>query len=256
MVPEVTPPGLAELFGDALPAAARYADLLIGPGVERGLVGPAEAARIWDRHILNCAAVADLVPARCTLIDLGSGAGLPGIVLSLLRPEADVTLVEPMARRVAFLLECVDSLGLARVRVVRGRAEDLAGQVSADLVTARAVAPLGKLAGWAVGLCRPGGTVLAIKGASARDEVAESRMVLRRLGVSDLAVLEVGGGKVDPPVTVVRFVAPVRQRKAAAGNGPRAGDRHSGRRVSGRGAASVPGGSGRSREPEERRGDG
>jgi 16S rRNA (guanine527-N7)-methyltransferase len=256
MVPEVTPPGLAGWFGDALPLAERYAGLLVGPGVERGLVGPAEAARIWDRHILNCAAVADLVPHRGTLIDLGSGAGLPGIVLAMLRPEADVTLVEPMARRVAFLLECVDTLGLSRVRVVRGRAEDLAGQVSADVVTARAVAPLAKLAGWAVGLCRPGGTILAIKGASAADEVAASRLVLRRLGVSDLAVLEVGGGKVDPPVTVVRFVAPVRRRMAAAGNGPRAGDRRSGRRVSGRGAASAPGGSGRSREPEKRRGDG
>jgi len=256
MVPEVASPGLAGLFGDALPTVARYADLLTGPGVDRGLVGPAEAARIWDRHILNCAAVADLVPARCTLIDLGSGAGLPGIVLSMLRPEADVTLVEPMARRVAFLLECVDTLGLARVRVVRGRAEDLAGQVAADIVTARAVAPLGRLAGWAAGLCRPGGTVLAIKGAGARDEVAEARTVLRRLRVSDLAVLEVGGGKVDPPVTVVRFVAPARQRGAAAGRSPRAGDRHSGRRTSGRAASGGPGGSGRSREPEKGRGDG
>jgi 16S rRNA (guanine527-N7)-methyltransferase len=256
MVPEVTPPGAAGMFGDALPAAVRYAELLTGPGVERGLVGPAEAGRIWDRHILNCAAIADLVPRRCTLIDLGSGAGLPGIVLALLRPEADITLVEPMARRVAFLQECVDTLDLARVRVVRGRAEDLAGQLSADIVTARAVAPLGKLAGWAVGLCRPGGTVLAIKGASARDEVAQARLALRRLGVSDVALVEVGSGKVDPPVTVVKFAAPARQRLAVGGRGPRAGDKRSGRKLSGHGAAGAPGGSGRSREPEKRRGDG
>ena len=129
-------------------------------------------------------------------------------MLALLRPECDVMLVEPMARRAAFLTECVAELGLARVQVVRGRAEDLAGELSADIVTARAVAPLGKLAGWAVGLCRPGGTVLAIKGAGARDEVAQAGPELRQLGVTDVEVLQVGSDEVDPPATVVRFRAP------------------------------------------------
>ncbi|HEY3981192.1 MAG TPA: 16S rRNA (guanine(527)-N(7))-methyltransferase RsmG [Streptosporangiaceae bacterium] len=214
MLPE-PPPAAAALFGPALPAAARYVGLLAGPGVERGLIGPAEAARIWDRHLLNCAVVAELVPARGVLADLGSGAGLPGIVLALLRPECDVLLVESMARRAAFLTECVAELGLPRVQVVRGRAEDLAREISADIVTARAVAPLGKLAGWAVGLCRPGGTVLAIKGAGARDEVAQAGPELIQLGVTDLEVLQVGSDEVDPPATVVRFRAPARRRSAA-----------------------------------------
>jgi 16S rRNA (guanine527-N7)-methyltransferase len=211
------PPAAAEVFGDALPLAERYAALLTGPGVERGLIGPGEAERIWDRHILNSAAVAELIPEHGTVADLGSGAGLPGIVLALLRPEADVVLVEPMARRVAFLTESVAELGLDRVRVVRGRAEDLAGQIRADIVTARAVAPLGRLAGWAVGLCRPGGTVLAIKGASAAAEVAESAAVLRRLGIQDVAVLRVGSDRVGQAATVVRFLAPPRRGTPAAG---------------------------------------
>jgi 16S rRNA (guanine527-N7)-methyltransferase len=218
MLPE-PPPAAAALFGAALPAVVRYAGLLAGPGVERGLIGPAEAARIWERHLLNCAVVAELVPDRGVLADLGSGAGLPGIVLALLRPECDVLLVESMARRAAFLTECVAELGLPRVQVVRGRAEDLAREVSADIVSARAVAPLGKLAGWAVGLCRPGGTVLAIKGAGALDEVARAGPELSQLGVTDLEVLQVGSDKVDPPATVVRFRAPVR-RQPAAGRSP------------------------------------
>lgn len=220
------------MFGGALPLAERYASLLTGPGVERGLVGPAEAGRLWNRHILNCAAVAELIPRRCTLIDLGSGAGLPGIVLAMLRPEADVTLVEPMARRVAFLTECVEQLGLDRARVVRGRAEDLAGEIAADVVTARAVAPLSRLAGWAVGLCRPGGTVLAIKGESAEREVAESAVLMRRLGITDVAVLRLGSDRLDEAgadaggsaamgaaaaATVVRFSAPRRRGDASAG---------------------------------------
>jgi 16S rRNA (guanine527-N7)-methyltransferase len=233
MVPEVRPAVAQAIFGDARSAAERYAQLLTGPGVERGLVGPAEAGRIWDRHLFNCAVVAELVPRQCLLADLGSGAGLPGIVLALLRPEVDVILVEPMARRVAFLTECVQDLGLPRVEVVRGRAEDLAGVISADIVTSRAVAPLGKLAGWAVGLCRPGGTVLAIKGASAREEIERSRAELRRLGINDLAVLQVGSDMVDPPATVVRFAAPRRGGRAPTGARPKAGSRPRGRGSSG-----------------------
>ena len=209
------PPAAAALFGPALPAAVRYAELLAGPGVERGLIGPAEAARIWDRHLLNCAVIAPLVPDGCLLADLGSGAGLPGIVLALLRPQCDVLLVESMARRAAFLSECVTELALPRAQVVRGRAEDLAGEISADVVTARAVAPLDKLAAWAVGLCRPGGTVLAIKGAAARDDAARAAPELHRLGITDLEVLQVGSDEVDPPATVVRFRVPARRPRAA-----------------------------------------
>ena len=236
MLPE-PPPAAAALFGAALPAAVRYAGLLAGPGVERGLIGPAEAARIWDRHLLNCAVVAQLVPDRCVLADLGSGAGLPGIVLALLRPECDVLLVESTARRAAFLAECVAELELPGVQVLHGRAEDLAPEVAADIVTARAVAPLGKLAGWAVGLCRPGGTVLAIKGAGARDEVARAAPELSLLGVTDLEVLQVGSDEVDPPATVVRFRAPVRRPPAAgrsSGSQARSASRLPGNRRDGR----------------------
>jgi len=201
------PPGAAEVFGDALPLAERYAALLAGPGVERGLIGPGEAGRIWDRHLLNCAAITELVPDASTVADLGSGAGLPGIVLAILRPEAEVILIEPMARRVTFLDECVTALGLANARVVRGRAEDLTGEISADVVTARAVAPLDRLAELAVGVVRPGGLVLAIKGQTAADELRKARPVLRRIGARGAEVVRAGQGKVDPATTVVRFFA-------------------------------------------------
>ncbi|MHB1877399.1 MAG: 16S rRNA (guanine(527)-N(7))-methyltransferase RsmG, partial [Streptosporangiaceae bacterium] len=130
------------VFGPALGVAEHYAQLLAGAGVERGLIGPAEAGRIWERHLLNCGVVAELVPHGGVLADLGSGAGLPGIVLAMLRPGTEVVLIEPMARRTAFLSECAAELGLANVRVERSRAEDLAGRLEADVVTARAVAPL------------------------------------------------------------------------------------------------------------------
>jgi 16S rRNA (guanine527-N7)-methyltransferase len=195
------------VFGSALPAVVRYADLLAGPGIERGLLGPGEASRLWERHLLNCAVVAELVPPAGSLVDLGSGPGLPGIVLALLRPGVSVTLLEPMARRADFLRECVDELGLTNASVLRGRAEDLAGQIRADVVTARAVAPLEKLAGLAIGLVRPGGLVLAIKGAGAEAEVKRARSELRRLGATEVTVRHAGSGIVDPAATVVTFTA-------------------------------------------------
>ena len=201
------PPQAQQVFGSATAAAEHYARLLAGPGVTRGLIGPREVPRLWERHLLNSAAIAELIPHPCSLIDLGSGAGLPGIVLALLLPDVSVTLLEPMLRRVTFLSECVHALDLANAQVCRGRAEDLAGQLSADVVTARAVAPLDRLAGLALGLVRPGGTVLAIKGTGARREVAAARRVLRDLGVRSVDVVRAGDGKVDPAATVVRLTA-------------------------------------------------
>ena len=196
------------LLGDALPVAMAYARLLAGAGVERGLLGPSETDRIWDRHLLNCAAVAELVPVTTTrLADLGSGAGLPGLVLAMLLPAAEVVLVEPMARRTVFLSECAESLGLSKVRIERGRAEDLAGRVDADVVTSRAVAPLDRLAVLASGLARPGGLVLAIKGAGAAGELDQAMPVLRRLGARDAAVVHAGTAVLEQPTTVVRFLA-------------------------------------------------
>ena len=214
----------AAVFGPALPLAERYACLLAGPGIVRGLIGPREADRLWERHLLNCAVVAELVPRPSSLVDIGSGAGLPGIVLAMLLPDVRVTLLEPMARRVEFLDECRAALGLRNVTVLRGRAEEVAGEFSADVVTARAVAPLGRLAGLAVPLLRPGGTVLALKGEQAAAEAAAARAELRRLGVSDVAVLRAGTGRIDPATTVIRLIAGPR-RGRAGGPRPAATDR-------------------------------
>jgi 16S rRNA (guanine527-N7)-methyltransferase len=244
----------AAVFGETLPAAEKYAQLLAGRGVELGVIGPAEAERLWERHLLNCAAIARLIPARCSLADIGSGAGLPGIVLALLLPGARVTLVEAMARRVSFLEECVGELGLGNVEVIRGRAEDLAGRLVVDVVTARAVAPLEKLAGLCVGLLRPGGRALAIKGASAETELARARPVLARLGVSDARVVEVGSADGAAAARVVVFTAAGRagaQRRGAGAQRPAGppGDRAAaGQRRSG-----SPGRRGR---PNSRRGGG
>jgi 16S rRNA (guanine527-N7)-methyltransferase len=212
-----------EVFGSRLQQAQEYAEILAGAGVERGLIGPAEAERIWDRHLLNSAVVAELLPEAgpgpgragaygssggpggIHLADLGSGAGLPGLVLAILRPDARVTLVEPMSRRTAFLTECVAKLQLGNVEICRGRAEELAGQIRADVVTARAVAQLDRLAELAAGLCVPGGLVLAIKGASAQAELDRARPVLRRIGATDIEIVIAGTGLVAQPTTVVRF---------------------------------------------------
>lgn len=201
------PPGARDIFGSVFPLARRYADMLATDGIIRGLIGPREAARLWDRHLLNCAVVADLVPRPAALLDIGSGAGLPGIVLGMLLPDVQVTLLEPMARRVEFLDECRAGLGLRNVTVWRGRAEEIRGQVRADVVTARAVAPLDRLAGLAMPLVRPGGMVLALKGQRAAAEADAAAPVLRRLGVSDVAVLRAGVGKISPAATVVRLIA-------------------------------------------------
>lgn len=205
--PDVAPPaGAAAVLGPALSGTQVFARLLASRGVERGLVGPHEVPRLWDRHLLNCAVVADLIDSRYrTLADIGSGAGLPGLVLALMRPELSITLLEPMERRCRFLAECAAELGVANASVLRGRAEDT--RLRADVATARAVAPLSRLAELAVGLVRPGGMVLAIKGQSAAEELKKARPVLRRIGARGAEVVRAGQGKVDPATTVVRFFA-------------------------------------------------
>ncbi len=200
------PAGAAAVFGSALDRAVLFAQMLATRGVEQGLIGPHEVPRLWDRHLLNCAVVTELIRPSCrTLVDIGSGAGLPGIVLALLRPELDVTLLEPMERRCRFLADCAAELGLANASVLRGRAEET--RLRADVATARAVAPLGRLAELAVGTVRPGGMVLAIKGRTAADELKKARPILRRIGARGAEVVSAGQGKVDPATTVVRFFA-------------------------------------------------
>jgi 16S rRNA (guanine527-N7)-methyltransferase len=201
------PPDVAvRVFGSALSDAIRYADLLVGAGVDRGLIGPRETSRIWDRHLLNCAVVAEGIPPGASVVDVGSGAGLPGLVLALVRPDLSVVLVEPLERRAEFLQEAVDLLGLPQVRVTRARAEEL-GPIDVDVVTARAVAPLGKLAGWCLPLLRPGGTLLALKGARAADELAAAEPVLRRLGATAWRIAPMGLDVLEHPTTVVMVTA-------------------------------------------------
>lgn len=218
------PAAAAEIFGPRLSAACRYAELLAGAGVERGLIGPREVDRIWERHILNSAVVAELLEQGETVVDIGSGAGLPGIPLALARPDLRVTLVEPMLRRTEFLTEVCAELDLP-IEVLRGRAEEPAvrGRVcspaGADAVVSRAVASLEKLTRWSLPLLRPGGRMLAMKGDRAEAEVVESAAALRALGVRAPQVMRCGMGYVDPPTTVVVVTHPP--------------DRHSGRRRGG-----------------------
>lgn len=224
------PPSAREVFGQALTTAERYAEFLAGPGVERGLLGPREVERLWERHLLNCAVMEEAIPPDADVVDVGSGAGLPGVVLAIVRPDLSVTLVEPLLRRTVFLRECVDLLALPNVEVRRARAEEVAGEFAADVVTARAVAPLERLARWALPLLRPGGELLALKGERAADELKDAEAVLREFGVREAEVLHAGHGRVDPPATIVR---------AVVGDSPRlprerAGARRGGRRRGGR----------------------
>ncbi len=193
------------VFGEYFPEAVRYAELLADAGVKRGLIGPREVPRLWERHLLNCAVLSEVVPEGVTVCDVGSGAGLPGIPLALVRPDLKITLLEPLLRRTNFLQEVVELLGLDHVTVVRGRAEEMLGKITpVHVVTARAVAPLDRLAGWGVPLLRPYGEMLALKGDTAQEELDGARAALSRLGVVETSVLHVGEGIVDPMSTVVR----------------------------------------------------
>jgi 16S rRNA (guanine527-N7)-methyltransferase len=199
------PRGADAFFGNRLDRAQLYAEILAGAGVERGLIGPREVDRLWDRHILNSAAVAELLEPGDRVADIGSGAGLPGIPLALARPDLRMTLIEPLLRRSEFLREVVGELGID-VTVVRGRAEELTvrervGEM--DAVVSRAVASLDKLTKWSMPLLRPGGRMLAIKGERAEDEIREHRRVITSLGAVNERVVRCGADFLNPPATVV-----------------------------------------------------
>ena len=196
---------LLERYPDAAAGLRAYAVLLAGDGVVRGLIGPRETARLWSRHVANCAVLEELIPEGACVADVGSGAGLPGLPVALVRPDITVVLVEPLLRRASFLTEAVEALGLSgRVEVLRGRAEEVA--LSVDVVTARAVAPLDRLAGWTLPLARVGGVLLALKGDGAAVEVVASQQALEKVGGGNAEVVICGAGVVDPPTTVVRVV--------------------------------------------------
>jgi 16S rRNA (guanine527-N7)-methyltransferase len=198
------------VFGsERLPLAERFAELLATQGTVRGLIGPREVPRLWERHLVSCAVLGELLPTDATVCDVGSGAGLPGIVLAIARPDLRVTLVEPLLRRTSFLDEVVGELGLAGCEVVRDRAEHLHGDRTFDVVTSRAVAPLPRLLDWSLPLVAPGGEMIDMKGSRAPVEVTEAADTLRRLGCAPAEVLELGGGApawLEPPTTVVRVV--------------------------------------------------
>lgn len=199
----VAPEGAAGVFGERMPLAEAFTAELADTGVTHGLVGPREVPRLWERHVLNCAVVAGAFPADGRLVDVGSGAGLPGVVLAIARPDLDVHLVEPMLRRTTWLQGVVGTLGLENVTVHRGRAEEVAGTVAAPWVTARAVARLAKLAGWCLPLLEPGGTLVAMKGRTAAAELDEDRPALERLGLASAVVTPHGAGLLGEPVLTV-----------------------------------------------------
>ncbi len=224
--PAAAPPGdetAAKVFGERLGLAQRYAGLLADAGVERGLLGPREVDRLWDRHLINCAVVGELLETGVRVVDIGSGAGLPGIPLAIARPDLQIVLLEPMLRRCEFLNEAVADLGLA-VEVVRGRAEEPRVRETCgarDVAVSRAVAPLDKLTKWSMPLLRPGGRMVAIKGERASDELREHRRVMEASGALDAKVMTCGANFLRQPATVVvarRAEAP-RARRARTDKG-------------------------------------
>jgi 16S rRNA (guanine527-N7)-methyltransferase len=202
-----TPEVAAGVFSDALTLAERYAALLADQGVLRGLIGPREIARLWDRHLINCALLGHAIVRGADVCDIGSGAGLPGLVLALSRPDLRVTLVEPLLRRTTFLEEAVATLELGNVEVVRARAEELHGVRQFSVVTSRAVAPLPRLLIWSMPLVREGGALIAMKGSSVADEVADARVTLRKVGAGTVDVASYGQNIVEHPTTVLRVEA-------------------------------------------------
>lgn len=196
-----------DLFGERLHLAERYAHILQTAGAEQGLIGPREVDRIWERHLINCALMVRALgkPGHVnSLADVGSGAGLPGLVIAIARPDLEITLIETMQRRVNFLNETVNDLGLDNVEVIRARAEELHGDRDFQIVTARAVAALDKLAKWTLPLVREGGELVAMKGQSAALEVEKAAKTLKRLHGENPTVETIQGTGVEVPTTVVR----------------------------------------------------
>jgi 16S rRNA (guanine527-N7)-methyltransferase len=194
-------PGAERYFGTDLDTIDGYVELLTTRGTERGIIGPREAPRLWDRHILNCVVVTPRLPQEASVADVGSGGGLPGLVWAIARPDISVTLIEPLLRRTTFLAEVVDELGLANVTVLRARAEEVSERY--EVVTARAVAELGKLATWCLPLVRRGGVMLALKGQSAAVEVEVWTDTLRSLGATDIVVASYGEAPTQTTVVEV-----------------------------------------------------
>lgn len=199
------PEAVHTVFGDRSDLAVAYAESLATEGIERGLIGPREIPRIWERHVLNSAALAEVIPEGARVVDIGSGAGLPGIPLAIARPDVHVQLVEPLLRRTTYLSLIVARLGL-HTEVVRGRAEEkdvLRAVGGADIVTSRAVAPLGKLVGWSLPLVRVGGHMKALKGSTVSEELQRDAKAIAAAGAGEAEILTVGEGVLEQPTNVV-----------------------------------------------------
>ncbi|MFL6159558.1 MAG: 16S rRNA (guanine(527)-N(7))-methyltransferase RsmG [Marmoricola sp.] len=194
------------MFSDALPKAEAFAELLATDGIVRGLIGPREVPRLWDRHLLNCAVVTDAVPDGLSVADIGSGAGLPGLVMAIRRPDLEITLIEPLLRRTTFLTEAVQALELENVQVTRARAEEVHGSALFDVVTSRAVAPLDRLSRWSLPLVRSGGSFLAMKGSSAEQEIVTAKRAIGLERGRVIGIEELGNEFLDPPVRLVRII--------------------------------------------------
>lgn len=192
------------IFGDRLDLAKRYVEHLATSGIERGLIGPREVPRLWSRHVLNCAVVAELIDDGVKVADVGSGAGLPGLCLAIARPDLYLTLIEPLERRVVWLEEVITDLGLTNVEIIRARAEAAIGKVECSVVTARAVSALKTLAPLTIPLLGGEGELLAIKGRSAEEEIATAGKTIRNLGGYETSILTAGQDILEEPTTVVR----------------------------------------------------
>ncbi|GAB2516746.1 Ribosomal RNA small subunit methyltransferase G [Corynebacterium atrinae] len=207
-VVEPIPAAAADVFGDRLPLAEAYHHSLATDGSLRGFIGPREVPRLWERHILNCAVVGEVLEHGIRVADVGSGAGLPGIPLALARPDLEIILIEPLLKRSVYLAEVVEMLALPNVTVIRGRAEEksVRAQLGAvDVVTSRAVAPLGKLAGWSLPLVGVGGSMIAMKGSSVTEELTRDAREIKRAGGGKAEIISVGGKLLAEPTTLIRI---------------------------------------------------
>lgn len=195
-----------EFLGPGHVKVEAFASALAAEGVLRGLIGPRELPRLWERHLLNSAALLPYLPRTGRVVDVGSGAGLPGLVIACARPDLDIVLVEPMERRAAWLTETAERLGLAAVEVVQRRAEELHGALTADVVTARAVAPMDRLMSWCFPLVGDGGALLALKGSRAEEEVRVAATLIERLGGAPAEILRAETIPGVAPTGVVRVI--------------------------------------------------